>query len=311
MDTDMISLTIRTLTYRKIEIQMENDGSVGLLKEKIKEKEHLKIDKQILIYKGVLLNNTEIVSEIFKLLSKGDIFIFYIEPANKEIGINRIIEDASDWDTRNKLKTLLGIYSLRIRDFKTAEILLTESLSVFSLEGFIPYHRVALYTLIVTTISSGRKELGKLLSDSDILETEKENSASLGLFKSIYDGLYSEFFPALLSVSEIIASDWFLEVHSGYIVREFRLKMYRQVLDVYSCILLDHLASAFTVDKNILERDIAEFIKTRRLTCLINDQTGYIERSRAKKNNKNMEKFLEEAEGLSMRVERLIHYISP
>lgn len=70
-----------------------------------------------------------------------------------------LIEEGGDWDRRNRLKVYQGVYSIAVRDFKTAATLFLDTISTFTSYELMDYITFVRYTVYVSMISLPRNQL--------------------------------------------------------------------------------------------------------------------------------------------------------
>lgn len=70
-----------------------------------------------------------------------------------------LIEEGGDWDRRNRLKVYQGVYSIAVRDFKTAANLFLDTISTFTSYELMDYITFVRYTVYVSMISLPRNQL--------------------------------------------------------------------------------------------------------------------------------------------------------
>lgn len=70
-----------------------------------------------------------------------------------------LLEEGGDWERKNKLKVYEGLYCLIIRDFKTAAVLLIDSLSTFSSPELISFEKLTFYSVISGLMTLTRHEI--------------------------------------------------------------------------------------------------------------------------------------------------------
>ena len=107
------------------------------------------------------------------------------------------------------------------------------------------------------------------------------------MIQSLYSGTYTSFFTALAAVeTHFLGSDRYLYEHKSWYVREMRLRAYGQLLQSYKVVSLDSMANSFGVSVDWLDRDMAPFIASQRLPCVIDRVRGVIETQRADDKNR-------------------------
>ena len=109
-----------------------------------------------------------------------------------------LIEEGGDWDRRNRLKVYQGVYSMAVRDFKTAANLFLETVSTFTSYELMDYKAFVRYTVYVCIISLPRNQLrDKVIKGSEILEVLHSESFVKDYLFSLYNCQYAEFFQNL------------------------------------------------------------------------------------------------------------------
>lgn len=101
------------------------------------------------------------------------------------------------------------------------------------------------------------------------------------MVSSLYAGQYNTFFQSLATVeTDFLAQDRFLFEHKNWYVREMRLRAYQQLLSSYRVVSLESMAKSFGVTVAWLDKDLAPFIASGRLSCSIDRVKGVIETRR-------------------------------
>ena len=107
------------------------------------------------------------------------------------------------------------------------------------------------------------------------------------MIQSLYSGTYTSFFTSLSSVEQnFLAQDRYLYEHKSWYVREMRLRAYSQLLQSYKIVSLESMAKSFGVSVDWLDRDLAPFIASQRLGCVIDRVRGVIETQRSDDKNR-------------------------
>ena len=70
-----------------------------------------------------------------------------------------LIDEGGDWDRRNRLKVYKGVYSMAIRDFKTAARLFLDTLATFTSYELMDYEKFVTYTVFCGVIALERPEI--------------------------------------------------------------------------------------------------------------------------------------------------------
>lgn len=85
--------------------------------------------------------------------------------------------------------------------------------------------------------------------------------------------------------------------------------IYGQFLEAYKSVTLDCMAAAFGVSKQFLDKELSEFISSRRLNCKIDMVSGLIELERIDERNAYYKKALKEGESILNRIQKLSRVI--
>lgn len=70
-----------------------------------------------------------------------------------------MIDEGGDWDRRNRLKVYQGLYSMSVRDFKSAANFFLDTVSTFTSYELMDYKQFVTYTVLMAMISIERTEL--------------------------------------------------------------------------------------------------------------------------------------------------------
>jgi 26S proteasome regulatory subunit N7 len=64
-----------------------------------------------------------------------------------------LIEEGGDWDRRNRLKVYSGLYSVMLRDFKSAAKQFLDTVATFTSYELMNYDTFVVYTIFCTMLS--------------------------------------------------------------------------------------------------------------------------------------------------------------
>ncbi|KAA8644339.1 hypothetical protein EYZ11_001652 [Aspergillus tanneri] len=125
------------------------------------------------------------------------------------------------------------------------------------------------------------------------------------LVNSLYNGNYQSFFVALASVEDqFLTQDRYLYEHRAWFVREMRLRAYQQLLQSYRVVGLNTMASDFGVTVDFLDRDLAKFIASNRISCTIDRVNGIIETNRPDDKNKQYADVVKHGDALITKLQK-------
>ena len=71
----------------------------------------------------------------------------------------RLIDEGGDWDRRNRLKVYRGLYTMSIRDFKSAAKLFLDTIATFTSYELMDYQHFVTYTVLCCIIALERTQL--------------------------------------------------------------------------------------------------------------------------------------------------------
>ena len=92
-----------------------------------------------------------------------------IKKKNYFLNLSSLIEEGGDWDRRNRLKVYQGLYSLMIRDFKTATQLFLDTVATFTSYELMDYNTFVIYTVFCTVLDLSRSDLREKVNNAHIL----------------------------------------------------------------------------------------------------------------------------------------------
>ena len=316
-----------------MQMKSENEKELKKLDEKIAEEmEYESDEKDVLLMKAEYLckiGNKEESLAVFrkaydKTVALGHrldivfnmirIGLFYMDHNLITRNIDKakeLIEDGGDWDRRNRLKVYQGLYSIAIRDFKTAASLFLETVSTFTSYELMDYKTFVQYTVYVCMLALERTQLReKVVKGSEILEVLFEEQNIKKYLFSLYDCQYAEFFIRLAEVEKILHEDRYFHPHYRYYVREMRILAYTQLLESYRSLTLDYMAQAFGVSVEFIDREVSRFIAVGRLHCKIDKVAGVVETNRPDSKNWLYQETIKRGDLLLNRVQKLSRVIN-
>lgn len=109
-----------------------------------------------------------------------------------------LIEEGGDWDRRNRLKVYQGLYSVVMRDFKTAAKQFLDTVATFTSYELMDYSTFTIFTIFSAVLALPRPELrDKLTKGAEILETLHGLPKIKNYLFSLYECRYADFFKSL------------------------------------------------------------------------------------------------------------------
>lgn len=220
-----------------------------------------------------------------------------------------LVEEAGDWERRNRLRIYQGLDCLLRRDFETAATLFTASLSTFSsTAGCLSLPKVCSYAVLASLITQPRAALkATIVENSEVSECQCGGLLSPWdrLLGSLYEAKYAEYFATISEIEPLLRADLFLSAHSFFIMRELRITAYRQLLRSYRVLSLQSMARSFGISDSFLEDELGRFIVAGRLNCTIDKISNTVETVARDKASQVYHQLVRESDLLVSRLQRL------
>jgi len=222
-----------------------------------------------------------------------------------------LIEEGGDWDRRNRLKVYQGVYSIAIRDFKSAANYFLDTVSTFTSYELMDYVTFVRYTVYVALIALPRNELrDKVIKGSEIQEVLHSLPDVKAYLFSLYECQYADFFKELAKVELNLRGDYLAHPHYRYYTREIRVIAYTQLLDSYRSLTLQYMADAFGVSIEYIDSELSRFIAAGRLHCKVDRVGRIVETNRPDNKNWQYQSTIKQGDLLLNRVQKLSRVIN-
>jgi 26S proteasome regulatory subunit N7 len=222
-----------------------------------------------------------------------------------------LIEEGGDWDRRNRLKVYLGLYSVMMRDFKTASAQFLDTVATFTSYELMDYETFVIYTIFSTVVALSRTDLrDKVSRNAEILEVLHGLPQIKNYLFSIYECRYADFFKSLAYVEQYMRMDRYFEQHYNYYIREMRIIAYNQLLESYSSLTLTYMASSFGVSNQFIDKELSRFIAAGRLHCKIDRVKEIVETNRPDNKNYQYQETIKKGDLLLNRIQKLSRVIN-
>lgn len=252
-----------TLTGREIAFEFKEGLCTKEIIDELFSSQKINRSDCLVISKGVVLSQSEPLSD------ESVLFLQYTDEIVDEIS-------TSGWDAKNRILLLQSIRYIRQRRFEDAAPILADALTTFTLTDFIPFPQLTRFALVTGAIAFDRTDISSKLLKCPEIMPEREGNEFYRLLDSLYHCRYVEFLRSLAACISILESDWLLAPHTIYIVKALRVKAYSQILRSYSSLTLDFLSTSFGVTSAFIESDIANFIASKKLDCVIDKVAGVV-----------------------------------
>lgn len=222
-----------------------------------------------------------------------------------------LIEEGGDWDRRNRLKVYQGVYSIAVRDFKSAATFFLDTVSTFTSSELMDYPTFVRYAVYVVMISLPRKELReKVIKGSEIQEVLHQLPDVKNYLYALYNCQYADFFKHLAEVEQFLQNDYLVHPHYRFYVREMRILAYTQLLESYRSLTLQYMAEAFGVDIAYVDQELSRFIAAGRLHCKVDRVGGIVETNRPDNKNWQYQGTIKQGDLLLNRIQKLSRVIN-
>lgn len=125
-------------------------------------------------------------------------------------------------------------------------------------------------------------------------------------------------------VEGLLKEDWIVKDHTGYIVKELRIRAYAQMLQSYRSLSLASMASYFGVSQDFIDRyktmhlyrsyicssEVSRFIAAGRLNCVIDKVAGVVVMNPPDRRNTEYQTMIKQGDALLNKVHKLSRVIS-
>ena len=149
----------------------------------------------------------------------------------------------------------LGLYSLLMRDFKTASAQFLDTVATFTSYELMDYETFVVYTIFCTVVALTRTDVKeKVTRNAEILEVLHGLPQIKNYLFSLYECRYADFFKSLAYVEQFMKMDRYFEKHYTFYVREMRIIAYNQLLESYSSLTLTYMANSFGVSTQFVDK---------------------------------------------------------
>jgi len=148
--------------------------------------------------------------------------------------------------------------------------------------------------------------LPQIIVSPEVNQVLVEVTALADYTKSLYDCHYDKFFVALATLEQkFLLPSRLLRPHARFYVREMRILAYAQLLESYRSLTLESMARAFGVSVEFIDAELARFISTGRLNCVIDKVHGVVETNRPSAKNARYETVVKQGDILLNSLQRL------
>jgi 26S proteasome regulatory subunit N7 len=189
----------------------------------------------------------------------------------------RLCESGGDWERRNKFLVYAMIDMIGNRNFLGASEHFRKALTTFTCTEVCSFKDFVFRGLVAALAAVDRQSLKKLVESPEVLSVFPELPGLAETLHALHAGRYAEFFRGLPGLAKAVLRDRVLAKHWKFLVRNFRLRAYRQFLTAFKSVKVATMAGEFGLGSEFLENEIADFIFAGKLACKIDQVTGVIE----------------------------------
>lgn len=248
---------------------------------------------------------------VFHLIRIG---LFYIDHDLITRNIDKakyLIEEGGDWDRRNRLKVYQGVYSIAVRDFKSAAQFFLDTVSTFTSYELMDYTTFVRYTVYMAMFALPRNELRqKVIKGAEIQEVLHQLATVKNYLFSLFNCQYADFFTHLSEVEITLRNDFLAHPHYRFYVREMRVLAYTQLLESYRSLTLQYMAEAFGVTVDYIDQELSRFIAAGRLHAKVDRVGGIVETNRPDSKNWQYQSTIKQGDILLNRIQKLSRVIN-
>ena len=218
-----------------------------------------------------------------------------------------LIKAGGDWERKNRLKVYEALSFCARRNFLPASELFISTLSTYTATELMPYDEFVYRSVVLAVLSLARSEFGtKIDRAMEVRAADESVHRLLTLYRLDYRG----FFDALSEVESRLISDLWFSRHLSYLIKELRVKAYKQFLEPYEALQISAMAQAFLVSEQFIENEIRRFIFSRKLNAKIDKVNGTIQTNPPDSRAAKMREALKRGEVLVTRLQKLGRLLS-
>ena len=238
-------------------------------------------------------------------------FHFDLDLINKTLKSSKtLVEEGGDWDRRNRRRVYEGVFLLTRRNIERASELFLSGAATFTSFELISYESLVFYAVVTSMIHLDRASLKKkVVTNSDILATIGKVPHLSELLHSFYECRYRDFFKSLVGIYTFMLRDRVMSLHASFLIRELRIRAYKQLLQSYQSVTLESMARTFGVSVSFLDKELSRFIGVKRLAAKIDKVEGIVVTNRPNAQNAQYQEVIKQGDALLSRVHRLTRVI--
>lgn len=177
-----------------------------------------------------------------------------------------LIKEGGDWERKNRLKVYEGLNMCVRRNFISASQLFISTLSTFTATELMDYEDFVYRTVLLSVLALSRADFGTKI---DRAVEVRASSQSVHKLLSLYHLNYAGYFDALSEMEQRMKSDIWFSRNLSYLIKELRVKAYKQFIEPYEALQISVMAQAFKVTPDFIEAEVRRFISCNKLNAKI------------------------------------------
>jgi 26S proteasome regulatory subunit N7 len=126
----------------------------------------------------------------------------------------------------------------------------------------------------------------------------------------LYNCNYAKFFTSLAAVDEYMMKSRIWSSHRRFYIREMRILAYTQLLESYRSVTLDSMAKSFGVTSDFIDKELSQFIATKRLSAKIDKVVGIVSTTRVDQKNTQYNQVVKSGDALLNQVQKLSQIVN-
>lgn len=218
-----------------------------------------------------------------------------------------LIKEGGDWERKNRLKVYEGLYLCVRKNFIAASQLFISTLSTFTATELMDYEDFVYRTVLLSVLALSRADFG---SKIDRAIEVRASSESVHKLLNLYHLNYSGYFDALSEMEQRMKSDIWFSRNLSYLIKELRVKAYKQFIEPYEALQISVMAQAFKVTSEFIESEIRRFIACNKLNAKIDRANRTIHTNPPDSRATKMREALKGGEILISRLQKLGRILS-
>ena len=138
------------------------------------------------------IKKMDIIFEILLIATETQDLDLFKENIDK---CKEILKEGGDWEHKNRLKVFEGIYSILIRDFKSAALLFIDCVSTFTSADIMPFRDLVFYAVLTSMVSLDRSTMrDKIIHCPEVLSEIRHVPFLKEFSDSLYNCEYNKYF---------------------------------------------------------------------------------------------------------------------